>query len=267
MPITVLMSIYHKETVENLEECLKSLRAQTLPAQELVLVEDGFISYELKNLISSYREVLNIKSIKLDSNKGLARALNEGLVFCSNDLIARMDTDDISVSSRFESQYKFMLSNPDIVASSGQIEEFDDYGKTIAIRRVPEDHENILLFSKSRNPLSHPAVIFRKSAVLAVGGYPLYYPEDHFLWVKLLLKGYRLGNLPQVLVRMRTGSEFIDRRGAVFLRGELRLLYFMFREKFIKLSDLLLFSLGRIAIRLSPPLLRRLAYLLLRGPR
>lgn len=260
MSLSVLMAVYFKEQPKYLEESLKSLTKQTLKAAEVVLVEDGPISYNLKSIIDSYRQELNIVSVFLNENSGLAAALNEGLKHCSNDLILRMDTDDIALPNRFEKQLTFMNQNCDIQACSGFIEEFNDSNEDWSLRSLPLKHVELVNFAKKRSPLSHPAVIFRKQAVLSVGGYPEIYPEDYLLWIKLIQKGHKIANISDVLVRMRTGQDFITRRGRHFLKGEIQIYKYMYRTKFINLFEFLFIFLIKTILRLSPNFIKVFLY-------
>lgn len=260
MNFSVLLSIYFKEKPEYLRACLQSLAVQTLKADEVVLVEDGPISSELKAIIERFRESLNIVSVLLVDNVGLACALNEGLKHCSHDLVARMDTDDIALPDRFEKQVAFMHVNPDIAASSGFIEEFNDAGEVLSQRALPLAHDALVKFAKKRSPLSHPAVIFRKQAVLSVGGYPELYPEDFLLWIKLIQARYKIANVPDVLVKMRTGEGFITRRGWKFLKGELRVYHHMYKTGFINLLAFINIVLMKSILRISPRFIKIFLY-------
>lgn len=260
MSLSVLMSVYFKEKPEYLAACLQSLDEQTLKADEVVLVQDGPISSDLKAVMERFRESLNIVSVPLDKNVGLACALNEGLKSCSYDLVARMDTDDIAVPNRFAKQVAFMYAYPDIAASSGFIEEFNDAGDVLSQRALPLEHDALVKFAKKRSPLSHSAVIFRKKAVLSVGGYPKLYPEDYFLWVKLIQAGYKIANVADVLVKMRTGEGFISRRGWKFLKGELRIYHHMYKTGFINLLAFINIVLMKSILRLSPGFIKIFLY-------
>lgn len=262
---SLLISVYHKEKPEYFHQCLSSIAGQTIKANETVIVEDGPVDARIKAIIEKYRSELNIISVCLPENSGLSNALNEGLNHCSYELIARMDSDDISLSNRFEMQLKYMEAHPELVAISSFVEEFDDNGQVTFTKTLPEDSESLEEFAKGRNPLSHPAVFFRRKPVLAVGGYPNCYPEDHFLWVKLLINGYKIGNVPKVLLRMRAGNEFFERRGLKFLKGEVRLLVFMMNERFITFPQFCILCFGRMVLRGCPKFLRVLAYKYLRN--
>jgi glycosyltransferase involved in cell wall biosynthesis len=261
MNFSVLMSVYRKEIPSFLEECLVSLQGQTLQATEIVLVQDGPLTPELGAVIERFSKHLPIKSVKLETNKGLATALNVGLTHCSHELVARMDTDDVALPERFEKQIRFMHDNPEIDVVSSWIEE---RGQKLEpggfLKRVPARHEEIIKFSKRRNPINHPASVYRKSSVLAVGGYPLIFPEDYALWSCMLVKGYRFANMQQVLLHMRTGDDFIVRRGLGFLKGELGLLRFQRSIGFLGLHDLFIYLMIRAVVRSAPSGMRKLFY-------
>lgn len=261
MNFSVLMSVYRKEIPSFLEECLVSLQRQTLQATEIVLVQDGPLTPELDAVIERYSTHLPIKSVKLETNKGLATALNVGLTHCSHELVARMDTDDVALPGRFEKQIRFMQDNPEIDVVSSWIEE---RGQKLEpggfLKRVPARHEEIVKFSKRRNPINHPASVYRKSSVLAVGGYPLIFPEDYALWSCMLVKGYRFANMQEVLLHMRTGDDFIVRRGLGFLKGELGLLRFQRSIGFLGLHDLFIYLMIRAVVRSAPSGMRKLFY-------
>lgn len=221
------MSVYKAEKPEFLVESLESLKQQTLIADEVVLVEDGPISAELSAVIESFRQAINICSVQLPENVGLAAALNEGLKYCQHEIIARMDTDDIAQPQRFAVQYQFMLDHPEIAACSSYVEEFFEGGNQgPTVRVLPTAHDQIVRYAKFRTPLSHPAAIYRKACVEAIGGYPLLYPEDQAIWALMISRGYKLGNIPDVLLRMRTNSNFFARRGWHLFKGQLAVLNF-----------------------------------------
>ncbi len=216
MKISVLLSLYSKENSEFFRQSFDSIIDQTLHPDEIVLVEDGPLTDELYKVIREYStKYSNIKIIKLNKNGGVGNALREGLKHCTNELVARMDTDDIAKPDRFEKQVQFMEDHPDIDVCSSWIEEFvDSPNHVISIRKVPETSEENACFIKSRNPLNHPAVIFRKSAVEKAGGYkhfPLF--EDWYLWARMVSRGSKIANIQESLLCFRTSNDMYKRRG------------------------------------------------------
>ncbi|GHU17466.1 hypothetical protein FACS1894163_08390 [Spirochaetia bacterium] len=121
---SVLMSIYHKEFASNLNQCLESLALQTLPASEIIIVKDGKLTAELEECLTSWQNELPLKIVGYEENKGLAFALNYGLQFCSNELIARMDSDDICMPERFEKQIDYFVQHKDTIIVGTNILEF-----------------------------------------------------------------------------------------------------------------------------------------------
>ena len=260
MNCSVLMSVYSKEKPEYLMACLQSLVLQTFEADEIVLVEDGPISEEICSIIDDFRFELNIVSVRLQTNIGLAGALNAGLRHCNHELIVRMDTDDIAFPDRIKRQVEFMKSNPEVTASSGCIEEFDSEGHTRSCRVLPLRHNELIRFSKQRCPLSHPAVIFKKSAIISVGGYPSTYPEDYLLWVILISKGYIIGNISEPLVRMRIGDAIFMRRGLKMLRGEIKIHKYMLDNNLISMIEFCKIVASKIIVRTSPAVVKFFLY-------
>ena len=228
MKFSVLVSVYHKENPDFLEEALLSIERQIVLPSEVVLVKDGPLTQELDAVIEQYRtnSAITYKVIVLEINRGLGIALNKGLKYCSYDLVARMDTDDIALPERFKKQFSYLAENPDIDILGSWICEFDDDSTVCSKeRRVPARHKNIVTFAKYRNPMNHMTVVFRKDAVEEVGGYlPMNGFEDYYLWMRMLVAGKQFANLSEVLVKARTGQGMIARRqGWQYAKDELAL--------------------------------------------
>lgn len=264
MNFTVLMSIYKNEKIERFHEAIKSVwDDQILKPNEIVLVKDGPLSPDLDLAINSWQDKLSslLKIVHLSENSGLAVALNEGLKHCTHELVARMDTDDISLPHRFSRQIEFMRNHPETSVSSAFIEEFDEQEGVFSVRKLSCEHDDILKFAKTRCPISHPVAIFKKSVVLGVGGYPVFKKaEDVGLWSMLLQKGYKFGNIDEVLLRMRIGREFFTRRGWEKLQGELDILRFQKRIGFINWPHFLKNMAILSFVRLSPPIVKKILY-------
>ncbi len=214
---SVLMSVYKKEKTAYFKTAVESVINQTLPPDEIVLVRDGEVPEELQHcideLLAAYGDLFTY--IPLEQNVGLGIALGYGVKAARNELIMRMDTDDISVPNRFELQVAYFEQHPEVDIISAQTEEFiDSPDAPICKREVPEDHEEIVAFMKVRNPINHMAVAYKKEAVLRSGNYmDMFFVEDYFLWCRMYLAGCRFANLPEVLVKVRVGKDMYRRRG------------------------------------------------------
>lgn len=265
MPFSVLLAVYIKENPAYLREALSSIwDKQSLRPDQIVLVKDGVLTPELDSVIADWKiklgEVLTL--VPLAENVGLGVALNKGLQHCEYALVARMDTDDIAMPTRFKKQVAFMLQNPDIAASSAQIEEWNpQLTQKLDQRILPTEPAALRLFAKRRSPLSHPVSILRKTVVLDIGGYPpLRKAQDCALWSLLLAKGYKLANLPDMLLKMRTGDELLSRRGWFYFKQELQLLKFQKEIGFLTRFEFLTNAMLRAILRLSPNILKNIVY-------
>lgn len=258
------MSVYKGEHADYLTTCFDSIYRQTLPPTEIVLVEDGPLTQQLYDAIAHEESRFPmLKRIKLEKNQGLGVALNKGLKACTYDIIARMDTDDISLPDRLEVQMGYLSRHPKIDVLGAWITEFDHEPKNVVgIRKLPRDHNDIYKFGKKRNPINHPVVMFRKQAVLDVGGYlpfPLF--EDYYLWARMLKKGYRFHNLQRPLLLFRRSPEMIRRRGGItYAHHEIQFLKRLYDIGYISIFNMYGDILQRYIVRLLPNHVRSFIY-------
>jgi len=267
---SVLMSVYYKEQPDNLRQAMESMGAQTIPTNDFVLVCDGPLTPELDEIIEEeqrkFGEVLNV--VRLSQNGGLGNALNAGLQVCRNELVARMDSDDLSRPDRCEKQLALFEQNSDVCLSSGTINEFAENPKQPTGRReVPITDEEIRTYSRKRNPMNHPCVMFRKSAVEDSGGYKetFHLFEDYDLWVRMLMKGFKAANIPEVLLDMRTPPDIYKRRGGKqYAKDMLAFHQWMLRKGWSSKKDYLIGAVPHAVVCVLPNKLRKYVYKRLR---
>lgn len=262
---SVLMSVYYREKPEYLRESIGSIFNQTVQTDDFVLACDGPLTDGLNAVIDEFQIKYqnDFHVIRLEKNSGLGNALNYGLRYCRHELIARMDSDDIAREDRCEKQLQVFEEHPDISIVSGIVEEFSDTPSHIEARRVvPETNEEIIQFAKSRNPFNHPCVMYKKTAVEDVGSYQDFYLlEDYYLWLRMLLKGYRGYNLQEPLLFMRAGSDMYKRRsGAKYARSQAALFEFMKDQGFISNGQFIKSCLIRGGASLVPNWIRKSIY-------
>ncbi|MDR1765312.1 MAG: glycosyltransferase [Lachnospiraceae bacterium] len=201
--------------------------------------------------------------LRLPDHMGLGGALRLGVEHCSNELICRMDSDDISVPTRCERQLAAFGDDPALSLCSGYIAEFTaDECHPTGIRKVPVTHQDILRYARRRNPMNHMAVMFRKSAVMAAGGYvELPLAEDYYLWVRMLHCGCVAANLGEVLVYARTGASMYGRRGgAGYVKKMLRVQRAMLDLGFIDRRTYVCNCVIRALVGLVPNRVRGVVY-------
>lgn len=265
MTTSVLMCVSRENDAQYLADCFQSLLSQTMPADEIIVVIDGPIPNNLNRTIEEYTDQLNFEVIKLNENVGFGRALNIGIARVTSDLIIRVDPDDICVANRIQLQTDYMKKNSEVIASSGNIVEFCSNNGDLQERPLPTDHAAIVKFAKKRSPLSHPASCIRTQPLKDLGGYPpLRKCQDYALWSLMLVKGYRLGNSPELLVRMRTDNMMSARRGYQYFLSELKLLDYQRDINFLNYFEYLSNLSQRFVLRFSPNAVKFLLYKYLR---
>ena len=118
---SVLMSVYHKEKPEYLKQAIESIQTQTLSTNDFVLVCDGPLNGQLDSVIATKRQEMgeSLNVVRLAKNGGLGNALNEGIKHCKNELVARMDSDDIAYQDRCEKQMAVFNAHPEVSICSG----------------------------------------------------------------------------------------------------------------------------------------------------
>lgn len=261
---SVLMSVYYKEKPEYLREAIDSILNQTKKTNDFVIVCDGPLSKGLDEVIADY--VNNYSGLfgvyRLSKNMGLAKALNHGILQCKNEIVARMDSDDISRKDRIEKQIQAMKDNDADIVGSNILEFTGSIDNTGGCRKVPETNEQIKRFAKSRSPFNHPSVMYKKSAVVHAGFYEDYrYFEDYNLWATMLSKGYKGYNVQENLVYMRGGSEMYKRRGGLsYVKHIFRFRNNLRKMGVIGMRGFLFSALTRSVVSLIPNSVRALVY-------
>lgn len=261
---SVLMSIYKNEKPAYLRKALDSILHQTLMPSEIVMVKDGPLTPALEEVLQEYAKKYDLfKFIPLTTNHGLGLALRAGVPECAYEYIARMDTDDISLPDRFEKQVKYLEDHPDISLLGTWCTEFsqdEDHPDTVT--KLPQTNEEIIKYSKKRNPFRHMTVIFRKSAVLDSGNYRHFlWFEDYDLFVRMLYHGYKAANLPEILVHVRADRNMFARRGGItYLLQDFRFQKFLLKIGYIGHGAFLFNLCVRASVRLMPNQLRAYFY-------
>lgn len=259
------MSVYHKEKPEYLKQAIESIQAQTFPTDDFVLVCDGPLNEGLDAVIAAKQQEMGdtLNVVRLAKNCGLGNALNEGIKHCKNELVARMDSDDIAYSNRCEKQINVFNTHPEVSICSGVVEEFTTDPAAVDTRRVlPETNAEIVEFAKKRNPFNHPCVMYKKTAVEAVGSYQDFYLlEDYYLWLRMLMAGYQGYNIQESLLHMRAGSDmYLRRAGWKYAKTQAKLFEYMKEQGFIGNGQYIKSCVTRSGSALAPNWLRKFMF-------
>lgn len=212
---SVLMSLYKKEKPEYLRLAIDSILNQTVAPDEITIVKDGLLTPELDTVLEEYSKKSDMFNIVgYEKNRGLGLALNYGLEHCRNELVARMDTDDIAKPDRCEKQIKKFEENPDLSLLGSSVDEFyTDPEHVVSIRVVPTSHKEIYEFAKRRSAFNHPTVMYKRSKVFDLGGYgDLRRNQDVDLFGRMLYSGLIAGNIEESLLFFRSNDNLAKRR-------------------------------------------------------
>ncbi|MEC1760396.1 glycosyltransferase family 2 protein [Schinkia azotoformans] len=254
---SVLMSLYIKEKPDYLKQSIESMLNQTVLPDEIVIVKDGPITTELeevlKEYIDMYPNLFNIVESK--QNLGLGMALNLGLRNCRNELVARMDTDDISLPERCEKQLKAFEENVELSIVGTMVDEFyDNPEEIISSRIVPTSHDDIYEFAKRRSPFNHPTVMYKKSKVLQCGGYSnLRRNQDVDLFGRMLFVGFKAANIGKSLLLFRSNKDLSKRRKSwENTRSYITTIYNLWKLGYSGFSDYAIVAVGQTVMFLCP---------------
>ena len=246
MKYSVLMSVYKKDDPDFLKLALESIYDnQTRKPDEVIIVFDGELTEELHKVLDEF--VIGkddmVTFYPLDKNYGLGEALRRGTALCTGDYIFRMDSDDISLPTRFEKQIDYLEKNPEVDVLGTALAEFEfSTDEQMRHRVCPEKHNDIVKMSKRRNPMNHMTVCIKKSALIKSGGYKtMLLMEDYYLWLRMIDRGCRLENLGEILVNVRIGNGFDGKRSSnVRISSSKQLQKFMLKHKQINIFTALL---------------------------
>lgn len=265
MKYSVLMTVYKKDNPDYFDLALKSMINQTCKPDEIVLVNDGPIPQELQNVIDENAKATDvfINQVSLPQNVGLGLALNEGIKVARNELLARMDSDDISLPERCEKQLQLFESDPELDIVGCPVIEFSgEPSNVVGKRDVPLTNDAIHKYAKRRDPFNHPAVMYKKSKVEAVGCYGDYRKnQDTDLWIKMLSAGCKGQNCPEYLVNFRfEESTYQKRKSWINTKILIGLRWRAFKSGFGSFADFLIVFLAQMTIYLIPAFVQRFIY-------
>lgn len=266
--VSVLMAVYRRDEPSHFAAALDSLLPFVDRLDAVVLVADGPLTNQLEAVIQERIAVLKIMLVRMSHEVGLGQALNAGLNSARSDYVLRMDSDDLCRPERLGVLIQRLAEDPQLDVVGSFIAEFDaDVARPHAERRVPLDHDEISIRMRTRCMMNHVSCLLRRRTVIDAGGYAggSGFAEDWWLWARMLSRGARFGNVDRVLVDVRVGNGFVDRRrGWSMLRYDFMLLRLMLGINFIGWHQALFLATMKLLQRLMPAVLLRRAYSMLR---
>ena len=191
-----------------LKRSLESILCDGYPRIEVILLLDGIMDVPAESWLHDPRVII----VPLGPRGGIVRALNIGLGMATSEFIARMDGDDISLNGRLRAQVDFMQANLRVAVLGCQAVRIDEHERSLGRLDMPLSDSAIKRRLLVRNSMVHPTIMFRKSAVLEVGGYSAAAKttEDYDLYLRLALN-YDFANLADCYLQYRVHSGQVSR--------------------------------------------------------
>lgn len=217
-PIAVILPVYKNDNETYLRLSINSILKQTYNNIHVYIGVDGPIDLDLSTCLDEYSIYNKINIIYFKENRGLAATLNDLLQICFRykyEFIARMDADDISIPDRIEKQINFLKNNPDIDIVGGAIREIDSSGNFNGkIIKYPLTSDECKKMFAYRDPLAHPAVLFRRTFFNKVFGYRPEFRknQDTMLWFDAFMNKCKIANIPDVVLSFRVSNDLYKRR-------------------------------------------------------
>lgn len=209
LTVAALMPV-HRTAEDVFRQAVQSVLLQSHPLDQLVVVDDsGDGRYEviLQTIMVEARTSCELRYVRNDRNLGLVKSLNAGIEACTTHVIARMDSDDISLPCRIETQLDRIHEGYDLVG--GGIIKFGQ-GPLTSVR-YPSDFLRMYISFLKSNPFAHPAVMYRKQMIQALGGYhEVAHAEDLDLWVRCLRANARMTNSPLPVLMYRLHADQVS---------------------------------------------------------
>lgn len=228
-----------------LPEALASLEAQTFKDFEVCLWDNGSTDgslEEARRWLPGRLRGRVVRGVPLPLHECLARMVEEA----QTEFVARMDGDDVCLPERFESQISAILKNPELGIVGGQCIYIGPDGAQLPDQEVlPARHDDILTQMLFRSALTHPALLFRRAAILAVGNYRLPKPIEDFDLYLRMARSYQLMNLGNAVLKYRIHPESVSRIESVRQQAQMIEVvashatenYGMGREKYLQLRN------------------------------
>lgn len=207
--ISVIMPVYN--SAKYLALAIESILNQTYSDFEFIIIDDGSSDTSWKIIQKYSLKDKRIRAKQNSSNLGICQTLNYGLSIARGKYIARMDADDWSYPERLSKQVVFMKTHPKVVICGGAVQVCNADLKILNKRSYPISDKKIREKILKINPFAHPAVMYRKEAVIEAGGYneKLVTVEDYDLYFRLGNLG-KLANLSDTLLKLRLRDNSIS---------------------------------------------------------
>ena len=190
---------------EQLRLALNSCLDQTFTDFELLVVANGDSAVAVAESVKHWVGDDSRVRVFVTEVRQLPFSLSLGLHHARAELVARMDSDDLSKRNRLQLQVSFMRAHPEVAVLGSCYEIIDATAHVLRPVQLPLDDDSIRRAMRWSNPICHPSVMFRRNAVLNAGGYVGgLQAEDYDLWIRLAAdRNLKFANLREIGISYR----------------------------------------------------------------
>lgn len=227
--VAVIIPVYNN--IGGLLKTLKSIEDEGENV-DIIVVDDGSVPAVNTSLEEDIKQKITV--ITQVENRGIEHALNEGIKYVLKkkeyEYIGRLDAGDTVLNNRFLKQVKYLDENSECMLVGSHVEFVNENGKRVFVQNVPITSNEIAKKMHDNSCFSHPAVLFRVSAVKELGFYSLDYvaAEDYEYFFRFVKK-YQTANVDEILTSTElneTGISLTKRKQQLKSRMKIQLKHF-----------------------------------------
>lgn len=258
LDLSLIISIFDGIKLNLLIKSLNSISNQSHHPKEVLVMLDGVKRSDIRFVLNTFRsKQLNVKIFHNKKNQGISDSYNYLLKKCKYNLVAIHDADDISYPNRLFKQYQYFKINNNITVLGSSVVENFYYIKKKFLKRSEVNEKKLYKEIYFFNPINHPTVMFKKNIILYFKYEKFFRMEDYYLWIRLILKKYRIKNMKEPLVEMNFDKDSINRRtGIKVWINDLRIQFFLLKNKPLNIFIFLFMIIGKSFYHVIPNFLK-----------
>lgn len=212
--VSVIIACYNGSNY--IDSCLNSLVNQSYCNIEILICDDASIDDSFEKMVEWKNKDERIIILRNETTLFAATTRNKCIEISHGDFIMIQDVDDISKINRIEYLLQILNDDTKVDFVSSAMEAFDKKPEAI-FRTMKHTAEYPTKYNFLWNlPFHHPATMFRKECIIAVGGYRVATEtrrgQDYDMFMRMYAKGFRGRNIQEALYLFRFDNANIKRR-------------------------------------------------------
>lgn len=243
--VSVIIPCYQCENT--IVRAVKSVVAQTLKPNEVILIDDASNDSTIELLLSLQKQYEDgwIQVIRLEKNRGVSFARNEGWMHAKSDYIAFLDADDSWHPRKIELQYQWMIEHPSVDLCGHIISNNEPLEQSTPILCGEIVFSQLMKFKfLLSNYLSTPTVMLKRNISFRFDE-KQYFAEDYLLWLSVLCSGLKVCKLELELAYMHKrpyGESGLSQNLWAMEKGELKVYKKIYKSGYLRRYQYYFFS-------------------------